>query len=108
MLKFKIVRKNNQTGFIMVSPYLNVFSSKSTIFLPEYETVGDIRCFNCDKSLMVPEGKCEKCGTQTAKILVSARTKMIDFYICAKKGCTWHGLSKNDLDNISLEDSLEW
>ena len=30
------------------------------------------------------------------------------FYICSRKGCTWHGLNKNDLENIRLEDSLEW
>jgi hypothetical protein len=33
---------------------------------------------------------------------------MIDFFVCAKKGCTWHGLSKEDLDEIRLEDSMEW
>jgi len=108
MLKLKIVKKEGESGYIMLSPYLNVFSSKSTIFLPEDQTVGDIRCFHCDKSLMVDDGKCEKCGTQIAKILVSARTKMINFFVCAKKGCTWHGLSKEDLDEIRLEDSMEW
>ncbi|MFH0865456.1 MAG: hypothetical protein V1904_04645 [Bacteroidota bacterium] len=108
MLKIKIVKKEGESGYILLSPYLNVFSSKSTIFLPEDQSVGDISCFHCDKSLIVHKGKCEKCGTQIAKILVSARTKMIDFFICAKKGCTWHGLSKEDLDEIRLEDSLEW
>lgn len=108
MLKFKIVNKEGKTGLIMLSPYLNVFSSKSTVFLPEDQSVGDIRCSHCDTSLMVSDGKCEKCGTQIAKILVGARTKMIEFFICAKKGCTWHGLSKKDLDDIRLEDSLEW
>jgi Zn finger protein HypA/HybF involved in hydrogenase expression len=108
MLKFKIVKKEGDSGFIMLSPYLNVFSSKSTIFLPEEQSVGDIRCPHCDISLMVSDGKCEKCGTQIAKILVGARTKMIEFFICAKKGCTWHGLNKKDLDDIRLEDSLEW
>lgn len=108
MLKIKVVRKEGESGYMLLSPYLNVFSSKSTVFLPEEESVGDIRCFHCDKSLMVPNLSCERCGTQVAKILVSARTKMIDFFICAKKGCTWHGLSKEDLDEIRLEDSLEW
>lgn len=108
MLKIKVVRKEGESGYMLLSPYLNVFSSKSTIFLPEEESVGDIRCFHCDKSLIVPDKSCERCGMQVAKILVSARTKMIDFFICAKKGCTWHGLSKDDLDEIRLEDSLEW
>jgi len=108
MIKLKVVRNDGESGEIMLSPYLNVFSSKSTIFLPEEQEVADIRCFHCDKSLIVPDGVCGKCGTKIAKILVSARTKMIDFYICAKKGCTWHGLSKNDLNEIRLEDSMEW
>lgn len=108
MLKFKIVRKDQAPGFILLSPYLNVFSSKSTVFLPEDEITGDIRCFHCDKSLMVENAKCERCGTDIAKILVSARTKMIEFFICSKKGCTWHGLNKNDIDDIRLEDSVEW
>jgi ssDNA-binding Zn-finger/Zn-ribbon topoisomerase 1 len=108
MLKFSIVRKDEDPGFILLSPYLNVFSSKSTIYLPEDKVVGDVRCFHCDKSLLVENGKCERCGTAVAKILVSARTKMIEFFICSRKGCTWHGLNKKDLDDIRLEDSVEW
>jgi predicted RNA-binding Zn-ribbon protein involved in translation (DUF1610 family) len=108
MLKLKIVNENKESGYIMLSPYLNVFSSKSTIFLPEDKKLDDIMCPHCEKSLMIPDGKCERCGTQIAKILVGARTKMIDFFVCSKKGCTWHGLSKDDLSDIRLEDSLEW
>ncbi len=108
MLKIKIVKKEGETGFMHLSPYLNVFSSKSTIFLPEDQNVGDIKCCHCSKSLMVTDTSCGRCGTQVARILVGARTKMIEFFICAKKGCTWHGLSKEDLDEIRLEDSIEW
>lgn len=108
MLKLTVVKNDQESGYIYLSPYLNVFSSKSTIFLPEKESVGDIRCFHCDKSLMVDGEKCERCGTSIAKIVIGARTKMIDFYICSKKGCTWHGLSKSDVDDIRLEDSIEW
>ena len=92
----------------MLSPYLNVFSSKSTIFIPEEKNIQEIKCFHCDKSFIVKDNKCERCGSSIVRFLVSARTKMIDFYICSRKGCTWHGLSKNDLDEIRLEDSLEW
>jgi hypothetical protein len=108
VLKIKIVKKEGESGYMLLSPYLNVFSSKSTIFLPEDRNIDDIRCFHCDKSLMMADNSCGHCGSRVAKIVVSARTKMIDFYICAKKGCTWHGLSKEDLDEISLEDNLEW
>lgn len=108
VLKIKVIKKEGESGYVLLSPYLNVFSSKSTIFLPEDENVGDIRCFHCDKSFMISDFSCERCGTQLAKILICARTKMIDFFICAKKGCTWHGLSNEDMDEIRLEDSLEW
>ncbi len=105
-LKLKI--KNGEGGYLLLSPYLNVFTSKSTIFLPEEKTVNDLLCFHCNKSLIEGEKKCEKCGSDTAKINVGARTKLLDFYICTKKGCKWHGLSEQDLFDIRLEDSLEW
>ncbi|MFA5403457.1 MAG: hypothetical protein WC358_00810 [Ignavibacteria bacterium] len=108
MLKLKIVNEKNETGYIMVSPYLNVFSSKSTIFLTEGKPVGDLRCFHCNKSLMMTEKKCSVCGSQVARISISARSKLIDFYICSKKGCRWHGLSEDDINEIKLEDSMEW
>ncbi|MEI8202066.1 MAG: hypothetical protein WCH34_03585 [Bacteroidota bacterium] len=108
MFKLRIINEKNEMGYLMLSPYLNVFSSKSTIYLPEEKELNDIRCFQCDASLKVPERKCDKCGTTIAKVMVSAHTKMIDFYICARKGCIWHGLSENDLEDIRLEDSVEW
>lgn len=108
MLKLKVVKKKRETGYILLSPYLNVFTSKSTIFLQENQIVEDICCFHCNKSLMMSNVKCGRCSTSVAKIHISARTKMINFYICSKKGCTWHGLSKEDLDEIRLEDNLDW
>lgn len=106
MLKIKI--RNGEEGMLYLSPYLNVFSSKSTVFLPEDKVVGDLVCPHCDHSLLVPDKACEKCGSPVARISVSARVKLIDFYICTKKGCRWHGLSENDLYEIRLEDSVEW
>lgn len=108
MVKLEVTKENGERGELMLSPYFNVFSSKSTIFLPEEEAVSDISCVHCHKSLVVKEKSCEECGTSIARILVSARTKFIDFYICSKKGCKWHGLSDEDVEDIRLEDSLEW
>jgi ssDNA-binding Zn-finger/Zn-ribbon topoisomerase 1 len=108
MLKLKIVNDKKEVGFIMLSPFLNVFSSKSTVFLAEGKPVGELKCFHCDKSLMLSDKNCEKCGSPVAKISISARSKLIDFYICSKKGCRWHGLSEDDIEEIKLEDSLEW
>ena len=49
-----------------------------------------------------------KCDSEIARISVAAMSKMKDFYICSKKGCTWHGLSDEDLKYIIFEDSEEW
>jgi ssDNA-binding Zn-finger/Zn-ribbon topoisomerase 1 len=106
MLKLKI--RNGEEGILILSPYMNVFSSKSTVFLPEDKVVGDLLCPHCDHSLILHDKTCETCGSPVAKISVSARTKLIDFYICTKKGCKWHGLSENDLYEIRLENSMEW
>ncbi|MBM4157438.1 MAG: hypothetical protein FJ216_01500 [Ignavibacteria bacterium] len=107
ILKLKIVNEKG-VGYIELSPFLNVFSSKSTVFLAEGKPVGDLRCFHCDESLVLKDKKCELCGSQTARIHISARSKLIDFYICSKKGCRWHGLSEDDINEIKLDDSLEW
>jgi len=106
MLKLKIV--NGEEGFLLLSPYLNSFTSKSTIFLPEDKAVTDIKCFHCNTSLVDKNKSCGKCNSPVARINVSASSKLIDFYICTKKGCRWHGLSEEDLYSIKLEESDEW
>lgn len=106
MLRLRIV--NEEEGDLFLSPYLNVFTSKSTIFLPEDKVAKDLRCFHCNQSLIASDKTCEKCGSPAARISVSASTKLIAFYICTKKGCRWHGLKEEDLFDIRLEDSDEW
>ena len=108
MLKLKLVNEQKEEGFILLSPYLNVFSSKSTLFLAEGKPVGDLRCFHCDHTLMVDDRKCEVCESPVGAISISARSKLIDFFLCSKKGCRWHGLSEDDINDIKLDDSLEW
>lgn len=107
MLKLKIKSDKSESGYLLLSPYINIFTSMSTIFLPEDKVVNDLICPHCNKNLIIADKKCEKCGSPVAKILISARTKFIDFYICTKKGCRWHGLKEEDYDNIILEDSEE-
>jgi hypothetical protein len=108
MLKLKIINDINEEGYVMLSPYLNVFSSKSTVFLSEGKPVGDLQCFHCNMTLMVSDKTCETCDSPVAAISIGARSKLIDFFICSKKGCKWHGLSEDDINEIKLEDSLEW
>lgn len=106
-LMLKITTKG-ETGVLLLSPYMNIFTSECTVFLQEDTPVQDISCPHCNTSLISAGKECESCGSPVAKILISARTKMINFYICSKKGCKWHGLSDEDLQDIKLEDSLEW
>ncbi len=107
-IKLKVLNNTGEEGFLILSPYLNVFSSKSTIFLNENKVVKDIKCTHCGESLIKQGKSCETCGSPVALVSVGARTKLIDFYICSKKGCRWHGLSDEDVNEIKLEDSLEW
>lgn len=107
-MKIKIVNDKDEEGFIFLSPYLNVFSSRSTVFLPEDKVIKDLKCFYCDTSLVLKNKTCEKCDSPVALISIGARTKLIDFYMCSKKGCRWHGLSEDDIHDIKLEDSIEW
>jgi len=107
-LKLKIVNDDEQKGYVMLSPYLNVFTTKCTIVLTEGKPVKEIRCPHCDVSLMHKDKNCEECGSSAARITVSARSKFIDFYICSRKGCKWHGLSAADMNDIRLEDSLSY
>jgi hypothetical protein len=106
-VKLKVDRGDKE-GYLMLSPYLNIFTSRSTIRLPEDQPIENIICFHCGYSLMIPGEKCGACGSEVARIVVGATSRLVDFYICSKKGCTWHGLSREDLDDIRLEGSLEW
>lgn len=107
-LKFTVVRKSGEKGTLLLSPYLNVFDSESDIEIPDAETVKDIKCPHCTKSMMLNDQTCPKCSSELAMIKVAAMSKMVDFHLCSKKGCTWHGLSADDLQDIILEDSEEW
>lgn len=102
MLWLKVV--NGDEGDLMLSPYLNVFSSKSTIYLPEDKEIHDLKCPHCGVSFIVKDDQCDECGAPTAKIMVSASTKMIEFFVCSRKGCRWHGLS--DEDNVTVFEAL--
>ena len=106
-IKLKIDRGDKE-GYLMLSPYLNVFTSRSTIRLTEDQIISNIRCFHCDESLGVQDEVCGECGSRVARVVVGATSRLVDFYVCSKKGCTWHGLSREDMDDIRLEQSLEW
>lgn len=107
-LKLTVVKHNGEKGTLILSPYLNVFNSRSTIEIPDAEEVKDLKCPHCTRSLIVKDQTCPRCNSRIGLIIVAAMSKMIDFHICSKKGCTWHGISAEDLQDIILEDSEEW
>jgi len=106
-IKLKVDRGDKE-GFMMLSPYLNIFTSRSTIRLPEDEIMSDIKCFHCDEPLVISGESCEECGNRAIHLVVGATSRLVDFYVCTKKGCTWHGISQQDLNDIRLEQSMEW
>ncbi len=105
---FSVLGPDGKRGELMLSPYLNVFTNRSTIEIPHGEEVKDLLCPHCGQSLLASNRRCGRCGSRIARITVGAMHKLITFYICLKKGCTWHGLSDEDTKLIMLEDSAEW
>ena len=108
ILRLTIIENDGQVGDLLLSPYLNVFNHKSTIIIPRRSEAKDILCPHCKESLTMDDRSCTECGSRTIMFRVEAVSRLIDFYICARQGCTWHGLSHDDLDDIMLEDSSEW
>ena len=107
-LTFTVINHEGKEGLLLLSPYLNVFTNRSTIDIPRGEQVKDLQCPHCRQSLIEKDRKCGECGSRTAKITVGAMHKLISFFICLRKGCTWHGLSDEDTKLIMFEDSREW
>lgn len=103
-----IVNLEGEEGTLMLSPYLNTFTNESTVKLPDNMSVRDLRCSKCHSSFIVEDSRCPECNSKLARIKIQAMHNRIDFYICSKKGCHWHGLEDQDIKDIVLEDSEEW
>lgn len=100
--------RDGKEGELHLSPYLNVFTNRSTITIPHGEEVKDLTCKHCGRSLLEKKSKCGRCGARVARITLGAMHKLVPFFICMRKGCTWHGLSDEDTQRVMLEDSKEW
>jgi len=94
-LAFKAVH-NSQPVDLKLSPYLENIHLESSDNILKDEILNDIICPYCNKSLIVSDTTCKTCSSPVAKVVVSASSKLIPFYICTKRGCNWHGLSKGD------------
>jgi glutamate synthase (NADPH) small chain len=111
---FNVEKKNDKTVLfkaqykgqeidVNLSPYLDVFDSSTSMEVGEGDLLTDLICPACSKSLISKDVKCGECGSDVASVIISAASKLIPFYICLKKGCEWHGLSKADERKIKLK-----
>jgi len=101
-LIFKAVFKGREIDIIL-SPYLDVFDIETSVPIQEGEVLDDLICPHCKKSLISQETKCGECGSPIAHVIISALSRLIPFFICLKRGCEWHGLTKADERRIKLK-----
>ncbi len=98
-------RPSGQRGKIRLSPYLKVYESSSTIYIPDGEEVEDIFCPHCRQSLKDTSRQCDECGSAVARFIIRPFYKDIDFFICLKKNCHWHGIGPEAKQEMELEIS---
>lgn len=96
-------RFKKQDVLIKLSPYLDVFDIKTSIPIELEEVLDDLICPKCDTSIVKKDKVCEECGSPVGEVIVSAYAKLIPFYFCLKKGCEWHGISKEDEKYIKIK-----
>jgi glutamate synthase (NADPH) small chain len=88
---------------LQLSPYLDVFDVDTTLAMNSGEILDELSCPFCKKSLVHNEIKCGECGSPVGEVIVSALSRLIPFFVCLKKGCEWHGLTKADERRIKLK-----
>lgn len=108
MIHLVSITADGQTGWVELSPYLNVFERRSDIHLPEGKEVTDLQCSTCGFSLKVDGRHCDRGDSPVASFLVGISTARVPFYFCMREGCHWHCLDPEDQHRIILDESLEW
>ncbi|MEI8202068.1 MAG: NADPH-dependent glutamate synthase [Bacteroidota bacterium] len=101
-IEFKAMFKGQEID-LKLSPYLDVFDSETSVPIMEGESLDDIMCPFCKASLISPEIKCGECNSPVGHVIISALSKLMPLFICLKKGCEWHGLTKADERRIKLK-----
>lgn len=102
LLLFKAKFKGEDIDLRM-SPYLDVFEIEASVPIKEGEILSDLICPHCKSSLITDERKCEDCDSKVAKLIITAYSKLLPFFICLQYGCDWHGLTKADERKIRLK-----
>lgn len=88
---------------IKLSPFLDVFDTRTSIKLKKGTVLDDLLCPHCKRSLVNRQVSCGDCGTMVGEVIVSAYAKLIPFYVCLKQGCEWHGIPKEEEKKIKLK-----
>jgi glutamate synthase (NADPH) small chain len=94
-----VVSADGQKGELLLSPKFDVFERQVDIELGEGRVVDDVSCPHCGQSLVEPR-TCEECGAPAARLVIWAQSRLVDFSICTKVGCHWHGMSRADQAKI--------
>ncbi len=94
---------NDQDIDLKLSPYLDVFDIETSVPIKEGDTLDDVICPKCKKSILNKEVTCGECNSSVGEVMISALSKLMPFYICTKYGCEWHGLSKADERKLKLK-----
>ncbi len=94
-----VVSADGQKGELLLSPKFDVFERQVDIELGEGRVVEDVSCPHCGQSL-VEQRACEECGAPAARLVIWAQSRLVDFSICTKVGCHWHGMSRADQAKI--------
>ena len=102
LLVFKAIFKKQEIELLM-SPYLDVFEMETSVPIQNGEKLSDLICSRCKSSLVIKERTCDECGSSVAKLIITAHSKLLPFFICLQHGCKWHGLTKADQRIIKLK-----
>jgi len=100
------VSVHGANGELLLSPQFDVFERQADIELSEGIVVDDLSCPRCGESL-VEQQACEECGSPAARLVIYAQSKLVDFSICTKVGCHWHGMSRADQAKIKPKVSRQ-
>ncbi len=98
------VRAEEKNGEVLLAPGYDVvdghvavkFEHRSNLELAEGQVVDDLLCPHCGVSLLSREAHCDLCASPAATVVASVQSRLVDFAICSKLGCSGHGISPAD------------
>lgn len=93
------VSADSHKGVLLLSPEVEDFERRSDVELREGTVVEDLTCSHCGRSL-VEQRTCDECGSPAARLVFYVHSRPVDYYICTRVGCHWHGMTRADRARI--------